>query len=38
MTEVVENIARLPKPDQDAIAAYLKAIPPLPPAPKPSGS
>lgn len=28
MVEVQQNIARLPKADRDAIAAYLKAIPP----------
>lgn len=27
MTHVVENMARLPKSDRDAIAAYLKALP-----------
>jgi mono/diheme cytochrome c family protein len=36
MTDVVGNLARLPKSDRDAIAAYLKVIPPLPPAPKPA--
>ncbi len=29
MVEVQENMARLPKDDIAAIAAYLKAIPPL---------
>ena len=38
MSDVVGNLARLPKADRDAIAAYLKAIPPLPPAPKPGAS
>jgi mono/diheme cytochrome c family protein len=27
MTEVQQNIAHLPKPDIEAIAAYLKAVP-----------
>jgi mono/diheme cytochrome c family protein len=30
MTEVQENMARLPAEDREAIAAYLKAVPPLP--------
>lgn len=30
MVEVQENLAHLPKSDLEAIAAYLKAIPPLP--------
>jgi mono/diheme cytochrome c family protein len=38
MTEVVANMSKLPKPDREAIAAYLKAIPPLTPVPKPGGS
>jgi mono/diheme cytochrome c family protein len=38
MAEVVSNIAKLPKSDREAIAAYLKAIPPVAPPPKPSGS
>ncbi|MBT8154377.1 cytochrome c [Epibacterium ulvae] len=29
MAEVVENTARLPQSDRDAIAAYLKAVPPV---------
>lgn len=32
MVHVQENMARLPARDRDAIAAYLKAIPPVPPA------
>lgn len=32
MTEVQENIARLPDSDREAIAVYLKALPPLPDA------
>ncbi|MDA8870981.1 cytochrome c, partial [Rhizobiaceae bacterium] len=35
MAEVVENLARLPKEDRAAIAAYLKAIPPVASAPTP---
>ncbi|MCK7612772.1 cytochrome c [Roseibium sediminicola] len=31
MVHVQENMARLPAIDRDAIAAYLKAIPPVPP-------
>jgi len=30
MAEVQENLARLPDADREAIAAYLKAVPPLP--------
>ena len=32
MVDVQQNIAKLPASDRDAIAAYLKAIPPLPSA------
>jgi hypothetical protein len=28
MTEVQQNVAHLPKADLEAIAAYLKAVPP----------
>ena len=35
MAEVVENMAKLPKEDRAAIAAYLKVIPAIAPAPKP---
>jgi mono/diheme cytochrome c family protein len=38
MVEVVDNMARIPQSDRAAIAAYLKAIPAIPPAPAPSGS
>ena len=31
MTEVVENMAKLPPQDRAAIAAYLKAVPPAAP-------
>ena len=40
MAEVIQNTSRLPAEDRAAIAAYLKAIPPLPdgyPAAKPAG-
>ena len=30
MVEVQKNMARLPQEDRDAIAAYLKAVPPHP--------
>ncbi|NNU81211.1 c-type cytochrome [Halovulum dunhuangense] len=32
MVPVVENLAKLPPEDRQAIAAYLKAVPPVPPA------
>jgi len=38
MGEVQENLAHLPEADLQALAAYLKAVPPLPDAvPKPAG-
>jgi len=33
MAEVQENLARLPDADREAIAAYLKALPPVPDTP-----
>lgn len=36
MTDVQENLAHLPDEDLQAIAAYLKAVPPLPDAVKPA--
>jgi mono/diheme cytochrome c family protein len=32
MNAVVDNLAKLPEPDREAIAVYLKSLPPLGPA------